>query len=162
ARGLSYYTGAIFEVKPTTVKIGSITAGGRYDDLTGVFGMPDISGIGISFGLDRIYDVLEELKLFPESLLASTQLMLASFDKDGLAYAVGLANRFRASGIKTEVYPDAAKMQKQFKYADKLNIPYVIVVGPEEMETELFTLKNMTNGEQTTLGIDEIIQNINR
>ncbi len=162
ARGLSYYTGAIFEVKPTTVKIGSITAGGRYDDLTGVFGMPDISGIGISFGLDRIYDVLEELNLFPESLLASTQLMLASFDKDGLAYAVGLANRFRASGIKTEVYPDAAKMQKQFKYADKLNIPYVIVVGPEEMETELFTLKNMTNGEQTTLGIDEIIQNINR
>ncbi len=162
ARGLSYYTGAIFEVKPTNVKIGSITAGGRYDDLTGMFGMPDVSGIGISFGLDRIYDVLEELNLFPETLRPSAQLMLASFDDEAQAYALKLAIKMRKNGIPTEVYPDVAKIQKQFKYADKQNIPYVIVIGSEEMKSELFTLKNMVTGEQTTLGIDEIIQNILR
>ncbi|WP_431471684.1 histidine--tRNA ligase [Nonlabens sp. SCSIO 43208] len=158
ARGLNYYTGCIFEVAaPDSVKIGSIGGGGRYDDLTSIFGLKDVSGVGISFGLDRIYLVLEELNLFPDSVRAGVDVLFINFGEMEAAHCSGWLSRFRESGIKTELYPDAAKMKKQMSYADKNNIPYVILAGENEIATGKLTLKNMIEGSQESLTIDEII-----
>ncbi|MDT0540020.1 histidine--tRNA ligase [Croceitalea sp. P059] len=156
ARGLNYYTGAIFEVSaPEGIQMGSIGGGGRYDDLTGIFGLKDVSGVGISFGLDRIYLVLEELNLFPESVDRSLNVLCLNFgDKEGLA-ALKLVARLRNKGIKADLYPSTTKVQKQFKYADKRNVPYVILLGAKELENGEFILKDMVSGEQTTHKIDE-------
>lgn len=158
ARGLSYYTGAIFEVKANNAVISSsISGGGRYDDLTGVFGMPGVSGVGISFGVDRIYDVMEGLGLFPEENLAGTQVLFISFDQETEKHALGLLSKVRKAGISAEIYPDQVKLKKQFAYADKKNIPYTIVVGAEEMQKRAYGLKNLKSGEQENLTIEEII-----
>ncbi len=156
ARGLNYYTGAIFEVAaPQGVNMGSIGGGGRYDDLTGIFGLKDISGVGISFGLDRIYLVLEELDLFPESIAQSLQVLCLNFgEKEGLA-ALKLVSKLREKGVKTDLYPSATKVQKQFKYADKRNVPYVILLGAKELENGTFILKDMISGEQTVHKLEE-------
>lgn len=156
ARGLSYYTGAIFEVKINNVSIGSVAGGGRYDNLTGVFGLPDVPGVGFSFGVDRIYDVLEELKLFPESPSDGTQVMIGYMDNEGMAYGLKILSKVRAKGIAAEIYPEAAKLKKQFNYADKKSIPYVMMVGSEEMAQQKVTLKNMKSGEQQMLGLEEV------
>lgn len=160
ARGLSYYTGAIFEVKVNNVKIGSVSGGGRYDNLTGVFGLDGVPGVGFSFGVDRIYDVMEELALFPESAEISTQLMVVNFDKESQRHALPLLSRIRAAGIRAEIFPESAKVKKQMNYANKKNIPYVLIVGSEEIATEKYTLKNMATGEQVSEGIDIIIEKI--
>lgn len=157
ARGLSYYTGAIFEVKANDVVMGSITGGGRYDNLTGTFGMPGLSGVGISFGVDRIYDVLEELKLFPENPSVATQILLTNFDADAEKYGLGILRQLREAGINAELYPDASKLRKQFDYADRKAIPYVLVIGSDEIQTGILSLKNMQTGEQQKLGLAAII-----
>lgn len=157
ARGLSYYTGTIFEVKPTTVQMGSITGGGRYDNLTGVFGLDGMSGTGISFGIDRIYDVMLELKLFPESEIAGTKVMITNFDQDTLKFSLEVLNRLRRNGINSEIYPDKSKMKKQFGYADKKGIHFVAIIGPEEATQKIVSLKNMSTGEQQRLTVDELI-----
>ncbi len=160
ARGLSYYTGAIFEIAVNNVKIGSISGGGRYDDLTGVFGMPDMSGVGFSFGVDRLYDVMEELNLFPASSLTSTNVLIIHFDEASKNYGLGVATALRKSGIKSEIYPDQAKIKKQFAYADKKNIPYTIIIGSEEIASNQLTLRNMVSGEEEKLEINQIIQKL--
>ncbi len=154
ARGLNYYTGAIFEVSaPETVKMGSIGGGGRYDDLTGIFGLKDVSGVGISFGLDRSYLVLEELGLFPETLDKSLDVLCINFgDRESMA-ALKLAGELRKGSIKADVYPTAAKMQKQMKYANSRKVPYVILIGDKELETNSFVVKNMNSGEQHTYSL---------
>lgn len=157
ARGLSYYTGAIFEVKVNNVNIGSLSGGGRYDNLTGAFGMPDVSGVGFSFGVDRIYDAMEELDLFPVKNMATTHLMITNFDKETESYALGVLAKIREQGISSEIYPEHAKLKKQFNYADKKMIPYVLVIGPEEAKTGKLTLKDMRTGAQEPLGQDLII-----
>ena len=159
ARGLNYYTGAIFEVSaPEGVKIGSIGGGGRYDDLTGIFGLKDMSGVGISFGLDRIYLVLKELGLFPTSVNENTQVLFINFgDKEAFA-CLKAVSKLRDHGIKAELYPDAAKMKKQMTYADRRNIPFVVLVGEEELKTEMFTLKNMKSGDQEKLVFSDLIK----
>lgn len=157
ARGLSYYTGAIFEVKANDVVMGSITGGGRYDNLTGTFGMPGLSGVGISFGVDRVYDVLEELKLFPENPSVATQILLTNFDADAEKYGLGILRQLREAGINAELYPDASKLRKQFDYADRKAIPYVLVIGSDEIQTGILSLKNMQTGEQQKLGLAAII-----
>jgi histidyl-tRNA synthetase len=157
ARGLNYYTGAIFEVKAVDVQIGSITGGGRYDNLTGIFGMPGVSGVGISFGADRIYDVLSELNLYPENLQSTTQLLFATFGQEELLYAVKWASALRAKGYSVEVFPEPTKMKKQMGYADAKKIPFVAIVGSDEMEQNKVMLKNMTTGEQQLVSLDEII-----
>lgn len=141
ARGLNYYTGAIFEVKTNEVAIGSIGGGGRYDDLTGMFGLSDLTGVGISFGADRIYDVLEELKLFPQSASESTKVLISNFDEKAEKYALPLLQTLREKGISAEIYPSSAKLKKQMTYADDKNIPFVILIGSDEMETGLLSLK---------------------
>ena len=156
ARGLNYYTGAIFEVKALDAHIGSITGGGRYDNLTGIFGLPGVSGVGISFGADRIYDVLTELNLFPAALQSTTQVLFATFGQDELRYALSWAKELRAHNIAVEVYPEPAKMKKQMGYADDKAIPYVAIVGGNEMETNTVMLKNMTTGEQKQVTLDEL------
>ncbi|RED97944.1 histidine--tRNA ligase [Marinoscillum furvescens] len=158
ARGLSYYTGIIFEVKATDVKIGSITGGGRYDNLTGVFGLKGISGVGISFGLDRIYDVLEEKGLFPDHLTKSVDLLIAHLDEDCFKHGLSLLQKLRSSGIQVEIYPDQAKLKKQFNYADKKAIPHVLVIGTEEIEKQQYGVKNMVSGEQASYTIEQLIQ----
>lgn len=161
ARGLNYYTGAIFEVKANDVQIGSICGGGRYDDLTGIFGLPNMSGVGISFGIDRIFDVMNELNLFDKiGLLASTtRVLLAHFGEAERAYCMKLAMDLRAAGINSEVYPDVTKkIVKQFDYANKKQIQYVIVVGADEMNSGDLALKNMTSGEQVKLKLPEVIK----
>lgn len=158
ARGLNYYTGAIFEVKTNEVAMGSIGGGGRYDDLTGMFGLSDLTGVGISFGADRIYDVLEELKLFPESASESTRVLISNFDEVAEKYALPLLNILRDKGISAEIYPSSAKLKKQMTYADDKNIPFVILIGSDEMETGLLTLKNMKSGEQQKLATEQIIE----
>ncbi|MTI33532.1 histidine--tRNA ligase [Xanthovirga aplysinae] len=160
ARGLSYYTGAIFEVKAHHVKIGSITGGGRYDNLTGAFGMPDVSGVGISFGVDRIYDVMEELGLFPTESQVSTKVMLVNFDKASEVYGLGVLNQLRKAGINSEIFPESVKMKKQLHYANKKGIPFVILLGSEEIESGLLTLKDMKEGKQEKLPVEEIIKNL--
>ncbi len=157
ARGLNYYTGAIFEVgAPEGVKMGSIGGGGRYDDLTGIFGLKDVSGVGISFGLDRIYLVLEELGLFPERIDQSLQVLCLNFgDKEGLA-ALKLVSALRKNGVKADVYPSNAKIQKQFKYANNRNVPYVVLIGEKELEENSFVVKHMESGEQKTYALNAI------
>ncbi|WP_115461736.1 histidine--tRNA ligase [Winogradskyella aurantiaca] len=158
ARGLNYYTGAIFEVSaPDGVKMGSIGGGGRYDDLTGIFGLKDISGVGISFGLDRIYLVLEELELFPSSVVASTKILFINFGNQEAQFSLQVINRLRKAGISAELYPDTAKLKKQFNYADKRQIPFVGIVGDSEMASQKVTVKNMRTGNQATISIDEIV-----
>ncbi|MBP5658942.1 MAG: histidine--tRNA ligase [Paludibacteraceae bacterium] len=156
ARGLNYYTGAIFEVKALDVQMGSITGGGRYDNLTGIFGLPDVSGVGISFGADRIYDVLTELDLYPKELESTTQLLFACFGDEELKFAMQCATVLRAKGLRVEVYPEAVKMKRQMAYADSKHIPYVAIIGSNELVEKKVMLKNMLTGEQNLLGIDEI------
>lgn len=158
ARGLNYYTGAIFEVKALDVQMGSITGGGRYDNLTGIFGLPGISGVGISFGADRIYDVLTELDLYPKALLSSTQLLFATFGQEELHYALRWAKELRAQGIAVEVYPEPTKMKKQMGYADSKQIPFVAIVGSDEMAQEKVMLKNMSTGEQNLVDMPQLIE----
>tara|TARA_B110000046_G_scaffold52102_1_gene58183 strand:- start:57945 stop:59336 length:1392 start_codon:yes stop_codon:yes gene_type:complete len=161
ARGLDYYTGAIFEVVSNEMKMGSICGGGRYADLTGIFGLPNVSGVGISFGADRIYDVMEELKLFPESANATTQVLLINFGEKEAAYCLGVLQKLRAEGIRAELYPDSAKMKKQMKYANDKQIPFVIMVGEDEMSSGQLSLKNMESGEQLKVSVKEIMKSIN-
>jgi histidyl-tRNA synthetase len=157
ARGLNYYTGAIFEVKTNEVAMGSIGGGGRYDDLTGMFGLKGITGAGISFGADRIYDVLEELKLFPETAIQTTQVLICCFDKEGESYALPFLQELRGRDISAELYPAGAKMKKQLDYANNKNIPYTIVIGSDEMESGLLTFKDMQTGEQQKLSTEMIV-----
>lgn len=160
ARGLSYYTGTIYEVKPTSVKMGTISAGGRYDNLTGIFGLKDMSGVGISFGIDRIYDTLGELGLFPEENHDTTRVMIANFDKNSADYSLGLAAALRKNNINCELYPDSVKLKKQMSYADKKGIPFCLMVGSREIENEQFILKNMTTGDQDSLSLQAIIKKL--
>ncbi len=156
ARGLNYYTGAIFEVKARDVQIGSICGGGRYDNLTGIFGMPGVSGVGISFGADRIYDVLTELDAFPEGLEQAARVMFINFGPAEQAACVAIAARLRAAGVPTLIYPDAAKMKKQMDYANRKGVPYVAFVGESEMRDGTVTLKNMADGTQQTVSTDSL------
>lgn len=157
ARGLSYYTGCIFEVKINNVSIGSVSGGGRYDNLTGVFGMPGVSGVGISFGVDRLYDAMEELSLFPEEAEVSSKILICHLDEACFRYALRTVQALRAKGIAAEVYPDVAKLKKQLEYADRKRMPYTIVVGSEEMNSGVLTLKNMKTGEQQKLALPDIL-----
>jgi histidyl-tRNA synthetase len=156
ARGLNYYTGAIFEVKALDVQIGSITGGGRYDNLTGVFGLAGVSGVGISFGADRIFDVLNQLERYPQETAAGTQLLFINFGPSEAAYSLKMLTQARAAGIRAELYPDAAKMKKQMSYANSKGIPFVAMAGENEMSEGRVTLKNMESGEQTTLTVEEL------
>jgi histidyl-tRNA synthetase len=159
ARGLNYYTGAIYEVSaPEGVQMGSIGGGGRYDDLTGIFGLKDVSGVGISFGLDRIYLVLEELGLFPDTIAASTKVLFINFGESEAMVCLQAVTKLRQSGIKAELYPDTAKMKKQMNYANRRSIPFVVLVGEEEVKSELFTLKNMESGEQNKLVFNKLLE----
>lgn len=160
ARGLNYYTGAIFEVTADNVEIGSIGGGGRYDDLTGIFGLKDMSGVGISFGAARIYDVMEQLDLFKDLVLNKVDILISCFDQEGIDYAIQPLMALRKAGIKAEVYPDPANMKKQMKYANNNNIPYVIVIGSNEIETGKLTFKNFVSGEQENLSISDIINKL--
>lgn len=160
ARGLNYYTGAIFEVKALDVQIGSITGGGRYDNLTGVFGMSGVSGVGISFGADRIFDVLNQLDLYPKEAVNGTQLLFVNFGDKETAYCLPLLVKARAAGIRSEIFPDSAKMKKQMNYANAKNIPFVAIVGENEMNEGKVMLKNMENGEQKLVNVDEMITTI--
>jgi histidyl-tRNA synthetase len=157
ARGLNYYTGAIFEVKANNVSIGSICGGGRYDDLTGIFGMPDVSGVGVSFGADRIYDVLNELNMFPESVQATSKVLFVNFGGNEEKHSLKLLSELRLKSIPSEIYPDVAKMKKQFDFANAKNIPYVAVIGQDEMQNNEINLKNMSTGEQNKLNYSEFI-----
>lgn len=157
ARGLNYYTGAIFEVKANNVSIGSICGGGRYDDLTGIFGLKDVSGVGISFGADRIYDVLEELNLFPEIENQTTQILFLNFGEKEEQFVFKIASQLRNKGVNVEVYPDAAKLKKQMKYADNKNIPTTVIVGSEELANNTLSVKNMKTGEQEKVSVEQYI-----
>ncbi|MDR6785944.1 histidyl-tRNA synthetase [Pedobacter africanus] len=158
ARGLNYYTGCIFEVKTNEVAMGSIGGGGRYDDLTGMFGLKGLTGAGISFGADRIYDVLQELNLFPESAAAGTRVLISNFDKDAESYALPILQELRNANIAAELYPSSAKLKKQMSYADDKRIPFVILIGSDEMQTGLLTLKDMHSGAQQKLTATAIIE----
>ncbi len=160
ARGLNYYTGAIFEVKALDVQIGSITGGGRYDNLTGIFGMPGLSGVGISFGADRIYDVLNTLDLYPKDAVNATQLLFINFGDKETAYCMPAVAKARVAGIRTEMYPDSAKMKKQMSYANAKHIPFVALAGENEMNEGKFTLKNMETGEQKLVSAEELIAEV--
>lgn len=157
ARGLNYYTGAIFEVKALDVAIGSITGGGRYDNLTGVFGMEGVSGVGISFGADRIFDVLNQLELYPADSLLTTQLLFVNFGEKEMRWLLPVVSKVRAAGIRTELYPESVKMKKQMSYADAKKIPFVAIVGEAEMEQGKVNLKNMITGEQRLVDVEELI-----
>ena len=157
ARGLSYYTGAIFEVKALDTPMGSISGGGRYDNLTGIFGMPGLSGVGISFGVDRIYDVLNALDLYPKDSLQTTQVLFINFGQQETAYCLPIINKVRAQGIRAEIYPDSAKMKKQMSYANAKQIPYVVLAGDNEMAAGKVTLKQMETGEQQMVSVEELI-----
>ncbi len=161
ARGLNYYTGAIFEVKALDVQIGSITGGGRYDNLTGIFGMPGLSGVGISFGADRIYDVLNQLDLYPKDSVTATQVLFINFGEQETAYCLPIINNVRARGIRAEIFPDAAKMKKQMAYANAKQIPFVALAGENEIKEGKLTLKNMSTGEQQMLTPEEVIEKLN-
>jgi histidyl-tRNA synthetase len=158
ARGLNYYTGAIFEVAPPKeVAMGSIGGGGRYDDLTGIFGLKNMSGVGISFGLDRIYLVIEELNLFPETVTVTTKALFINYGLEEAKYAMKAITALRKAGIKVELYPDAAKVGKQFGHADKRNIPFAVIAGSDEISQEKYALKNLISGEQTLLSLSELM-----
>ena len=162
ARGLNYYTGAIFEVKALDTPMGSITGGGRYDNLTGIFGMPGISGVGISFGADRIFDVLNTLDLYPKEAVASTQLLFVNFGEKEAAYCLPIVAKARQAGIRTEIYPDSAKMKKQMSYANAKGIQFVAIVGENEMNEGKVTLKNMATVEQAMVTAEELIKVVNK
>ena len=157
ARGLNYYTGAIFEVKALDTPMGSITGGGRYDNLTGIFGLPGLSGVGISFGADRIYDVLNALDLYPKEAVNSTQVLFINFGETETAYCLPIVGKLRQAGIRSEIFPDKAKMKKQMSYANAKNIPFVVLAGENEMAAGKVTLKNMVSGEQTLVTAEELI-----
>jgi histidyl-tRNA synthetase len=156
ARGLNYYTGAIFEVKANDFAIGSISGGGRYDDLTGIFGMPGMSGVGISFGADRIYDVMLGLDLFPAELACSTKVLFTNLGDAEQIAAMRLIGKLRDKGVAAEIYPDQGKMKKQMEYANRRGIPYVVIIGSNELERGVATLKNMQSGEQKEVGFEEL------
>ena len=158
ARGLNYYTGAIFEVKALDYAIGSITGGGRYDNLTGIFGLPGLSGVGISFGADRIYDVLNGLDLYPKEAVNGTQLLFVNFGDKETAYCLPALRKCREAGIRTEIFPDSVKMKKQMAYANSKNVPFVAIAGESEIEQGKFTLKNMATGEQSLVNVEELIE----
>ena len=160
ARGLNYYTGAIFEVKALDVEIGSISGGGRYDNLTGIFGMPGVSGVGISFGADRIYDVLNQLNLYPENAVSGTKILFLNFGAQESAFCISVIAKLRAKGVSAEIYPDAVKMKKQMSYANALNIPYVAIVGSDELVSGKITLKDMVSGSQEQLDAEALINRI--
>ncbi len=160
ARGLNYYTGAIFEVKTNEVAMGSIGGGGRYDDLTGMFGLKGLTGVGISFGADRIYDVLEELNLFPKSSKQTTKVLISNFDKEAETFALPLLQQLREKGVSAELYPESAKLKKQMTYADNKNIPFVVLIGSDEMQSGLLTLKDMQTGNQEKLGVQDLIRKL--
>jgi histidyl-tRNA synthetase len=160
ARGLNYYTGAIFEVQAKDASIGSIAGGGRYDDLTGIFGLPNVSGVGISFGADRIYDVMNECKLFPEETTATTRILFVNFGPEEEKYCLPLLEHVRKAGISAELYPSSAKMKKQLDYANDNHIPYVAIIGTDEMNSDRITLKNMQSGEQLKLTLPELLKQI--
>lgn len=160
ARGLNYYTGAIFEVKALDTPMGSITGGGRYDNLTGIFGLPGLSGVGISFGADRIYDVLNALDLYPKEAVNSTQVLFINFGETETAYCLPIVGKLRQAGIRSEVFPDKAKMKKQMSYANAKNIPFVVLAGENEMAAGKVTLKNMESGEQTLVTVEELIATV--
>lgn len=157
ARGLNYYTGAIFEVKALDTPMGSITGGGRYDNLTGIFGLPGLSGVGLSFGADRIYDVLNALDLYPKEAVNSTQVLFINFGETETAYCLPIVGKLRQAGIRSEIFPDKAKMKKQMSYANAKNIPFVVLAGENEMAAGKVTLKNMESGEQTLVTVEELI-----
>ncbi len=160
ARGLNYYTGAIFEVKAKGVSIGSICGGGRYDDLTGIFGMPDVSGVGISFGAERIFDVLTQLDLFPQDSLETTKVMFVNFGAKEEAYCLPVLSQLRKKNVNAEIFPENSKMKKQMNYANKKNIPYVILAGESEINEGKFTLKNMESGEQKIVTAEELVKTL--
>ena len=160
ARGLSYYTGAIFEVKALDTPMGSISGGGRYDNLTGIFGMPGLSGVGISFGVDRIYDVLNALDLYPKDSLQTTQMLFINFGEKETAYCMPILSQVRAAGIRAEIYPDSTKMKKQMSYANAKQIPFVVLAGDNEIAAGKVTLKNMETGEQQLLSAEELISKL--
>ena len=160
ARGLNYYTGAIFEVKALDTPMGSITGGGRYDNLTGIFGMPGLSGVGISFGADRIYDVLNTLDLYPKEAISTTQLLFINFGEKETAYCMPVVAQARKAGIRTEIFPDSAKMKKQMAYANAKHIPFVVLAGENEMNEGKYTLKDMETGEQRLVTAQELIEHI--
>ena len=160
ARGLNYYTGCILEVKANDVQIGSIGGGGRYDDLTSIFGLNDVSGVGISFGIDRIYIVMEELGLFPNNIDVSTKVMFANFGDDEAAFCLPLLKQLRSAGISSELYPTNAKMKKQMTYANNKGVQFVIMVGEDEMESGILSIKNMESGEQNNLNITDLIKKL--
>ncbi len=160
ARGLNYYTGAIFEVKALDTPMGSITGGGRYDNLTGIFGLPGLSGVGISFGADRIYDVLNALDLYPKEAVNSTQVLFINFGETETAYCLPIVGKLRQVGIRSEIFPDKAKMKKQMSYANAKNIPFVVLAGENEMAAGKVTLKNMESGEQTLVTVEELIATV--
>lgn len=160
ARGLNYYTGAIFEVKALDTPMGSITGGGRYDNLTGIFGLPGLSGVGISFGADRIYDVLNALDLYPKEAVNSTQVLFINFGETETAYCLPIVGKLRQAGIRSEIFPDKAKMKKQMSYANAKNIPFVVLAGENEMAADKVTLKNMESGEQTLVTVEELIATV--
>ncbi len=157
ARGLNYYTGAIIEVKAKDMEMGSICGGGRYDDLTGIFGLPDVSGVGVSFGAERIYDVLTQLGLFPQETPENTKVMFANFGEKEELYCLPVVSELRKKGVNAEIFPEGAKMKKQMNYADKKNIPYVVLAGESEMQEQRFTLKNMETGEQKSLTAQDLV-----
>ena len=160
ARGLNYYTGAIFEVKALDTPMGSITGGGRYDNLTGIFGLPGLSGVGISFGADRIYDVLNALDLYPKEAVNSTQVLFINFGETETAYCLPIVGKLRQAGIRSEIFPDKAKMKKQMSYANAKNIPFVVLAGENEMAAGKVTLKNMESGDQTLVTAEELIASV--
>ncbi|MEG1763239.1 MAG: histidine--tRNA ligase [Bacteroidales bacterium] len=162
ARGLNYYTGAIFEVKALDAQMGSICGGGRYDDLTGIFGLKGVSGVGVSFGADRIFDVLNELNKFPLDIFSGSQVLFVNFGKAEQSYCLPIVNAIRKKGIAAELYPDAAKLQKQLSYANAHKIPFVVLVGEEELKTEKFMLKDMNQGEQTLVSAEELIEKLQK
>ena len=162
ARGLNYYTGAIFEVKALDVQIGSITGGGRYDNLTGIFGMPGVSGVGISFGVDRIFDVLNQLDAYPTDAVNGTTVLFINFGDKETAYCLPMVGKLRAAGVRTELFPDASKMKKQMSYANQKQIPFVALAGENEINEGKFTLKNMLTGDQQLLSVDELLAQVSQ
>ena len=162
ARGLNYYTGAIFEVKALDVQIGSITGGGRYDNLTGIFGMPGVSGVGISFGVDRIFDVLNQLDAYPTDAVNGTRVLFINFGEEETAYCLPVVGKLRAAGVRTELFPDASKMKKQMSYANQKQIPFVALAGENEINEGKFTLKNMLTGDQQLVTVDELLAQVSQ
>lgn len=160
ARGLNYYTGAIFEVKALDYAIGSITGGGRYDNLTGIFGLPGLSGVGISFGADRIYDVLNGLDLYPKEAVNGTQLLFINFGETETAYCLPIVKQCREVGLRTEIFPDSVKMKKQMSYANAKQVPFVALAGESEIAAGKLTLKNMATGEQQLLSPEELVAHV--